>query len=321
MDFKRLFEYLVEQTANYIVENNLSSVVLGVSGGIDSTVCAAICHEVSNVLGDKCKFYGRSLSIKNFNRREYKDEFYASVKVGETFCDNFAVINFIGSYEALLGDIVEHEENVMAKGVPYNQIEEKSENQTPIANGNLQARLRMAYLYNLAGIHNGIVIDTDNLSEHYLGFFTLHGDQGDFNPIGGLWKTEVYELAEYLIEYYKEKYANSGKESDKHKYEAIERSRSLNPTDGLGISNTDLEQIGAKSYKEVDDILQHIVYIDVFDKESEVIGKLSNVYGSETVNNVVERYKKSAFKRRHMPIVVHTNDTDFGTIESICNHD
>lgn len=51
--------------------------------------------------------------------------------------------------------------------------------QTKIANGNIMARLRMMYLYNQAGIKKGIVIDTDNLTEHYLGFWTIHGDEGD----------------------------------------------------------------------------------------------------------------------------------------------
>lgn len=41
----------------------------------------------------------------------------------------------------------------------------------------------MIYLYNLAGINRGLVMDTDNLTEHNLGFWTIHGD-----PIQGLWK-------------------------------------------------------------------------------------------------------------------------------------
>ena len=51
----------------------------------------------------------------------------------------------------------------------------------------------MIMLYNAASIFKGLVVDTDNLSEHYLGFWTMHGDVGDFKPIGKLWKTEVYD--------------------------------------------------------------------------------------------------------------------------------
>lgn len=60
---------------------------------------------------------------------------------------------------------------------------------TPIADGNIQARLRMIYLYNLASIHKGLVMSTDNQTEYQLGFWTIHGDVGDFDPIQDLWKT------------------------------------------------------------------------------------------------------------------------------------
>ena len=60
---------------------------------------------------------------------------------------------------------------------------------TKISQGNIKASLRMIYLYNLSSILNGIVIDTDNLTEYYLGFFTINGDMGDFNPI--VWSLET----------------------------------------------------------------------------------------------------------------------------------
>ena len=206
MENSKVFEHLIETTENYIVSNGLDSMVLGISGGIDSTVCAAICHEVSLRSNRQIKFIGRSLPIKN--QVMYSEEYDASKLVGNAFCDDFRVVNLSWIYENMLGEIVEHEENKRVKGFSYKGIEDKSENQTPIANGNIQARLRMAYLYNLAGINKGLVIDTDNLTEHYLGFFTIHGDQGDFNPIGGLWKTEVYQLAKHIAYEYKKKAEN-----------------------------------------------------------------------------------------------------------------
>lgn len=125
---------------------------------------------------------------------------------------------------------------------------EKSKQQTLIANGNIQARLRMIYLYNLASIHNGLVMSTDNQTEYQLGFWTIHGDVGD--PIQDLWKTEVYQLAEWLKLFYY---------TDGDKAVAIGESIKLTPTDGLGISNSDLDQIGAKSYNDVDRVLQTLV--------------------------------------------------------------
>ena len=320
MENSKVFEHLIETTENYIVSNGLESMVLGISGGIDSTVCAAICHEVSLRSNRQIKFIGRSLPIKN--QVMYSEEYDASKLVGNAFCDDFRVVNLSWIYENMLGEIVEHEENKRVKGFSYKGIEDKSENQTPIANGNIQARLRMAYLYNLAGINKGLVIDTDNLTEHYLGFFTIHGDQGDFNPIGGLWKTEVYQLAKHIAYKYKKKAENLIDDDIilSHTYEkmynALWASFRLTPTDGLGISNSDLEQIGADNYNQVDDILQTVVYFSDASSFTSDIEKLYEKYNKEMVDKVVSRYVKSDFKRKKMPIVIPTNFSILGTMES-----
>ena len=320
MENSKVFEHLIETTENYIVSNGLDSMVLGISGGIDSTVCAAICHEVSLRSNRQIKFIGRSLPIKN--QVMYSEEYDASKLVGNAFCDDFRVVNLSWIYENMLGEIVEHEEDKKVKGFSYKGIEDRSENQTPIANGNIQARLRMAYLYNLAGINKGLVIDTDNLTEHYLGFFTIHGDQGDFNPIGGLWKSEVYELAKYIADYYNERYIAYSTECAeiarhyKEMSDAVNASIKLTPTDGLGISNSDLEQIGAASYADVDNILQTFVYFTDAANIVDNIKYLNNKYGEETVGKVLERYARRNFKRKKLPIVVNTDIIGLGTMES-----
>ena len=320
MENRKVFEHLIETTENYIVSNGLDSMVLGISGGIDSTVCAAICHEVSLRSNRQIKFIGRSLPIKN--QVMYSEEYDASKLVGNAFCDDFRVVNLSWIYENMLGEIVEHEEDKKVKGFSYKGIEERSENQTPIANGNIQARLRMTYLYNLAGINKGLVIDTDNLTEHYLGFFTIHGDQGDFNPIGGLWKTEVYQLAKYIAYEYKKKAENlidddiTLSHTYEKMYNALWASIRLTPTDGLGISNSDLEQIGADNYNQVDDILQTVVYFSDASSFTSYIEKLYEKYNKEMVDKVVSRYVKSDFKRKKMPIVIPTNFSILGTMES-----
>ena len=322
MENSKVFEHLIETTENYIVSNGLDSMVLGISGGIDSTVCAAICHEVSLRSNRQIKFIGRSLPIKN--QVMYSEEYDASKLVGNAFCDDFRVVNLSWIYENMLGEIVEHEENKKVKGFSYKGIEESSENQTPIANGNIQARLRMTYLYNLAGINKGLVIDTDNLTEHYLGFFTIHGDQGDFNPIGGLWKTEVYQLAKYIAYEYKKKAENlidddiTLSHTYEKMYNALWASIKLTPTDGLGISNSDLEQIGADNYNQVDDILQTVIYFSDASSFTSYIEKLYEKYNKEMVDKVVSRYVKSDFKRKKMPIVIPTNFSILDTMEGSC---
>ena len=90
LNYEKVFNTLVEETANYVTSNGLKAMVLGISGGIDSTVVAAICHEVSKKTG--IPLIGRSLPIKN-----KEDEFDVSKLVGEAFCDEFKVFNLSDS--------------------------------------------------------------------------------------------------------------------------------------------------------------------------------------------------------------------------------
>ena len=195
LNYERVFNVLVKETSNYMTKNHLNAMVLGISGGIDSTVVAAICHEVSKQTG--IPLIGRSLPIKNKS-----DEFDVSKLVGEAFCNDFKVYRLEHSYHAALFDACADAGDVnMANSYYLDELEEMP-SRTPIANGNLQARCRMMYLYDIASRHKGLVMSTDNQTEYQLGFWTIHGDVGDFDPIQGLWKTEVYGLAKWLIGYY-----------------------------------------------------------------------------------------------------------------------
>lgn len=278
LNYERVFNILVKETSNYITRNRLNAMVLGISGGIDSTVVAAICHEVSKQTG--IPLIGRSLPIKN-----KEDEFDVSKLVGEAFCNDFKVVNLTDGYLAVYNSIIGGEENLISCG-----DDAESKYQTPIANGNIQARLRMIYLYNLASIHKGLVMSTDNQTEYQLGFWTIHGDVGDFDPIQGLWKTEVYELAKWLIGYY-------------YGCEAIKKSMSLTPTDGLGISNSDLDQIGAKSYYDVDRVLQTLT-CKASPENDKLQDELTAELGPDVVGKITERRFKSRFKRLVSPIIV-----------------
>lgn len=183
---------------------------------------------------------------------------------------------------------------------------EQTNGQTKIANGNIQARLRMMFLYNLASIHKGLVMSTDNQTEYQLGFWTIHGDVGDFNPLFGLWKTEVYEIAKWIEVMYGTMAEGADEAMDMDDYLnkelAIYKSIALTPTDGLGISNSDLDQIGAKSYAEVDDILQTMLLYKNPEREKWDI--LYNKYGEEVVNKVWNRHLASEFKRKNLPIII-----------------
>lgn len=304
LNYEHVFEVLVDRTSKYLLEHNLKAMVLGISGGIDSTVVAAICYEVSKRIG--IPLIGRSLPIKNKS-----DEFDTSKLVGKAFCTDFKIVS-LNSYEHILNDICEGEKfpsssllNEDRTGI-YNH-------QTPIANGNIQARLRMIYLYNLASIHKGIVMSTDNQTEYQLGFWTLHGDVGDFNPLFGLWKTEVYELArwierEYTLEYQASVIDRNPNKTILDKAKAIQSSINLTPTDGLGISSSDLEQIGAKSYNEVDHILQDLLNPDY--NFYSALSDLRREYGVDVVDKVWDRHINSKFKRKNLPITIDRHEYD-----------
>lgn len=296
LNYERVFNILVKETSNYITRNRLNAMVLGISGGIDSTVVAAICHEVSKQTG--IPLIGRSLPIKN-----KEDEFDVSKLVGEAFCNDFKVVNLTDGYLAVYNSIIGGEENLISCG-----DDAESKYQTPIANGNIQARLRMIYLYNLASIHKGLVMSTDNQTEYQLGFWTIHGDVGDFDPIQGLWKTEVYELAKWLIGYYygcgiKKEVDADGARKICDMCEAIKKSISLTPTDGLGISNSDLDQIGAKSYYDVDRVLQTLT-CKASPENDKLQDELTAELGPDVVGKITERRFKSKFKRLVSPIIV-----------------
>lgn len=299
LDYSKVFEVLVKETANYVKVNNLKAMVLGISGGIDSTVVAAICHEVSKQTG--IPLIGRSLPIKNKS-----DEFDVSELVGHVFCDDFKVVNLLNMYQHVNQSVYDGEGTLG----------------TPISKGNIQARLRMIYLYNLASIHKGLVMSTDNQTEYQLGFWTIHGDVGDFDPIQGLWKTEVYELAKWLIGYYygcgiKKEVDADGARKICDMCEAIKKSMSLTPTDGLGISNSDLDQIGAKDYATVDDILSRFIPFKEYRQkhgeslhphdemaESDCWSQLCARHGEDVVNKVWDRHLASEFKRKKAPIYI-----------------
>ena len=303
INYKEYFEQKVQALTDYVKKYNLEALILGISGGIDSTICAAVCHEVSKRV--PVKIIGRSLPT-HFNQT---DEKTVADLVGAAFCYDYKVVCIEDLYQNTVDYI--------------NMIEDDC--QTKLANGNIQARLRMIYLYNLASIHKGIVIDTDNLTEHNLGYFTIHGDQGDVNPIGDLWKTQVFELAKWLLSYYSFQLPHNMYEATSEQLEksgkifqqgrAIKESLKLKPTAGLGITSNDLEEIGAESYEQVDSILREILawkrlatergdlpedlkeQKEMFLDEQQMLN-----IPIEIIMNVTNKHFASEFKRKQMPI-------------------
>lgn len=270
---------MVAETARYLAGNGLKTMVLGLSGGLDSTVTAAICHEVVNRYPEhEFRFIGVSLPCTS-NSAEENDSALLAMKA---FCNEYWV------------------ENLQAQYLLMRATCEQRYASTPISQGNIKARLRMIYLYNLASVTGGLVMDTDNLTEHNLGFWTIHGDVADYNPIGGLWKHEVYELC-------KELFTQLFIHEDDPRHQALRAAYDIMPTDGNGVAmGGDMAQIApGHTYEEVDDILN--TYIQAGgqpERMEEAMRRLNEEYGEETVERVLRRHRGSAFKRKRMPLVI-----------------
>ena len=271
----------------YIKNNNLKSLVIGISGGIDSTVSTALASEVCKEVG--IPLIGRCL-ITNTNKNEENE---AARQVGNAFCSDFKEINITHDIELIAGHF-ETTEGKMSK----------------LQKGNIKARYRMMYLYHTASMNGGVVIDNDNFTEFNLGFFTIHGDQGDINlGLHCLWKTQVYELAEELREIYCNAYIDgrNNPECDVEitdqwfdKYEALSHSIGLIPTDGNGVSNSDCEQFGLENYGQVDDVLRHIYFGDI--QTPNILSELEEKYNKDGINKIINLHEKTDYKRNVSPL-------------------
>lgn len=305
-------EFVVKNIVNgigkYVEDNKLKCCVLGISGGIDSTVTAALCKLA------KVPLIGISLPCST----NQADEKSAALLVGDEFCDDFKEVNLESMFTAMK-NFCDHSVSNMES--------------TPISQGNIKARLRMITLYDIASKSGGIVIGTSNKTEWLTGFWTLHGDVGDFNPIGELWKTEVYALAHYL----KNTYFKDSK--------ALEASIALIPTDGNGVkAGGDAEQImPGYSYNEIDHVLSkwnnlsdkiRFMYAadgltesiknTIFDVENgevkkrrmdacekankEFVPNLGDLYGVDSVRKVCMRSWNSEFKRKNLELCINLKD-------------
>jgi len=268
IDYSKTVTNIRKHLKDYLVKTKLKSLVIGVSGGIDSALVIALAEPVCKELG--VALIGRSITIQT----NKADEIERASMMGD-FCTDFKEINLTDKY-LIMRDIDDME------GESENDVAYK------IRMGNIKARMRMMYLYNLASKTGGLVLGTENLTEHYLGFFTIAGDEAsDFELIKNLWKTEVYEMSDWL--------SKNELFFDENKQKALQSCISAIATDGLGITNSDLDQIlpdwkkrhtsTRSGYKEVDDIF------------------IRHFQGEEINSPIIDRYNRTEFKRNR-PITI-----------------
>ena len=279
-NYEDMLENIIEVTRKYFAHDvQLESMIIGISGGIDSALTAALARAVCNLLG----LDGREVTLigQILDMESDKKEMHRAERVANTFCKEYKYINYDGLYHQAANRII-------SKGVSNKDMV------TQIRKGNIKARLRMIKLFDEANRRNGLVLSTDNLTEYSLGFWTLHGDVGNFGMIQNLWKTEVYGLAEHLIDYYE----RAGRIEEAG---VLKDCVDAMPTDGLGITPNDFDQLfptydkkkkPCEIYKEIDDIL---------------IAHLTNDKRVNTNNNVVTHHKLTEFKRND-PISIDRRD-------------
>ena len=152
----------------------LDSLIVGISGGIDSSVVSTL-----------CALTGRKTIVLSMPIKQHKNQHDLSVGHGNWLIKKFKNVEF----------------NIISLENLFNEFE-KSLNKfsSEHAFANSRARLRMATLYQAAAANNGIVVGTGNKVEDFgVGFYTKYGDGGvDISPIADCTKTQVWELGKYL---------------------------------------------------------------------------------------------------------------------------
>ena len=240
---------------NYAKNNNISCLVVGVSGGIDSAVTSTLCAKT-----------GLRTIVVNMPIHQNDSEYNLSNQHMMWLRENWDnveshVINLSETFDVLKNELSKKEVS-------------------DIAMANTRARIRMAALYSLAGSNNGIVVGTGNKVEDFgVGFFTKYGDGGvDISPIADLYKSEVYQLAEFLG--------------------IIQEIQDAAPTDGLwSDGRTDEDQIGA-TYDELEWAMNEIENPSAEKELNERLAEVMKIYLKLNLMN--------SHKMHPIPIFRHT---------------
>jgi NAD+ synthase len=227
---------------NYNANAGTNGYVVGLSGGIDSTLVAA-------------------LAVKAVGKKKVIGVIMPLYSPGADEADAYRVAKFLG-IETVFYDMRE----------TYNAMVEES----PIELGrlekaNIRSRLRMTFLYAVAGKNNMLVAGTGNKSEDMVGYFTKYGDGGvDILPIAEYYKWEVKKMARYL----------------KVPGDLVERT----PTAALWEGQTDEKDLGM-TYDVLDSILYYLE-----------TGKEYPIKYAYEVQKVKKMIKQNEHKTKYPPI-------------------
>lgn len=237
---------IVEFVQNKVSEANAAGLVVGLSGGIDSTVAAFLACEAvgkENVFG----------VVLPSTTTPTEDKLHGT-----------AIAQLLGiNYKEMAID------SILNEFLSVTQLEEDIK-----AIGNLKARIRMSIIYFYANSKNYLVSGTGNKSEISIGYFTKHGDGAcDIEPIGDLYKTDVFELAKYLGV----------------PQEIIDKP----PRAGLWNNQTDEDEIGM-TYELLDKILYRFIEKEI---DAKSIADELDIEVDE-VNDIIDRVERNNHKTK-----------------------
>jgi NAD+ synthase len=169
-DYGRISRVIQDFISSYVSSASAKGVVLGLSGGLDSSVAAKLCVLA---LG-KDGVFGLVMPAKATPDKDLKDAIALAKRLGIKY----------GTI-----DIQPIIDKFMRSLPPADKK----------AQGNLAARVRMSILYHHAFIKQHLVVGTSDKSEFYIGYFSKFGDGGsDLAPIADLYKTQVRALGKFL---------------------------------------------------------------------------------------------------------------------------
>ena len=170
-DYSKIITKLIKFLQTEVQKRGFQSVVFGLSGGIDSAVVAVLCKKAfgSNIQG-----------LLMPSLQSSKSSLEDALELCKVFDISYSILPLEKPQQGFLETLEGLENN-------------------PARIGNLCARIRMIYLYDYAFANNALVIGTSNKSEILLGYGKMFGALAcAINPIGNLYKTEIFEIAKLL---------------------------------------------------------------------------------------------------------------------------
>jgi len=175
LDLEKTVYEIVVFIRRIVEESGADGVVIGLSGGVDSSVVAVLCVRAL------CK--ERVLGVM--------------MPVAFTPAEDIKNAKELAEWLGIRTELIEIQDISESFGRKLRINQENLRQRIPMAN--IRARIRMIILYYFANLNNYLVVGTGDRSEDLIGYFTKYGDGGaDFMPISHLYKTQVRELARYL---------------------------------------------------------------------------------------------------------------------------